>query len=118
MPLSDREQQILQQIEKGLLTEDPELATFDVEDRSSAGRRIKLGALLFIVGIGFLVAFFATSWLIFGLASFVAMVGGIVLIAAAVKDLASQGFRDFGARRGWSDIIGDWEGKLRDRYRR
>jgi len=117
VPLSDREQQILQQIEKGLLTEDPDLASLEPEDPSSAGRRIKVGALVFILGIGFLVAFFATSWLLFGLASFGAMVGGIVVIATAVRDLATKGFRDLG-RRGWSDLFGDWEGKLRDRYRK
>lgn len=118
MPLSDREQQIFHEIEKSLLTEDPDLAGLDLEDRPRTGRRIKLGVLVFIAGIGLLVAFFVTSWLIFGLASFGAMVGGIVLIAAAVRDMASEGFRDFEVRRRWGDILGNWESKLRDRYRR
>jgi uncharacterized membrane protein YedE/YeeE len=65
-----------------------------------------------------LVAFFVTKFLIFGLAAFGAMVGGIVLIAAGVRDLASEGFRDLDARRRWTDFFGGWEQKLRDRYRR
>jgi Flp pilus assembly protein TadB len=118
VPLSEREQQILHEIEKSLLTEDPDLAGIELEKQPRAGRRVKLGIMVFVAGIGLLVGFFVTSLLLLGLAAFGAMVGGIVLIAAGVRDLTAEGFRDFGSRRGWGEIFGAWESKLRDRYRR
>lgn len=118
MPLSDREQQILTEIEKGLLTEDPDLAGAGPADGRRVSRRMKLGLVVFVVGIGSLVGFFVTQSLILGLTAFGAMVAGIVLIATAVRDLATEGFRDFDARRRMAEKFGDWEGKLRNRYRR
>ena len=118
MPLSDREQQILSEIEKGLLTEDPDGAVFEPSSGSSAKRRIKLGLLICLGGIGFLVAFFASGSPFLGLVAFGAMVGGIVLVAAGLRDLATEGFRDFEARRRFGEIVNGWEDKLRNRYRR
>ena len=117
MPLSEREQQILTEIEKGLLTEDPDSAG-GAGDGRRAGHRMKWGVAVFVLGIASLIGFFITQSLILGLAAFGAMVGGIVLIATAIRDLATEGFRDFDARRRIGERFGDWEGKLRNRYRR
>ena len=118
MPLSEREQQILTEIEKGLLIEDPELAGLSSEGTPRISRRMKLGVAVFIAGIACLIGFFVTQSIFLGVAAFGAMVGGIVLIATAIRELATEGFRDFDARRKIGELFGDWEGKLRNRYRR
>ncbi|MBW3595288.1 MAG: DUF3040 domain-containing protein, partial [Actinobacteria bacterium] len=77
MPLSEREQQILDQLEKDLRG-DPASSSHSTSRRS--GERfggLKLGILLVLVGIVMLVWFFVSSLLIAGVASFAAMVGGI-----------------------------------------
>ena len=54
MPLSDREQRILEEIEKNLYDEDPRFAraTRRVTPRYNGSRRARLGALLFVIGLG------------------------------------------------------------------
>jgi hypothetical protein len=121
VPLSDREQQILQEIEKNLQQEDPSFARQVGVRESAMGQvgRLKLGIFLFIVGLGLLVAFFITSILLVGVGAFGSMVGGLVLAADALRRLATrEGFRGLGSQLQLRNAVQRFEQRLRDRYRR
>jgi hypothetical protein len=110
MPLSEREQRILEEIEKGLYQEDPGFARRG-KPRLPETRRARLGIAIFIAGFALLIAFFVTSRVVVGVAAFGAMVGGIVLFSGAMKGLAAArrrgdsqpGERLFRVFRGWEE---------------
>ena len=113
MPLSEREQQILKEIERDLLADRPDHG--EAEPRRTRGSdQIKGGLLLFVVGIVCLGFFFVTGALVLGLAAFAAMVSGLVLIANGARDAAERNFRDLSSG-GAQDLFGRWEERLRNR---
>ena len=121
MPLSEREQRILEEIEKDLYKEDPTFARAvrTRTPRMDDFRRVRWGALLFIAGLGILMAFFVTQALVVGVAAFGAMVGGIVMIAGALRGLALGKDGDGPNRRQRvSRVLGEWEERIRQRYKR
>lgn len=118
MPLSDHEQQILQEIEQNLLAEDPSLAGLQAQAARSATKKIRLGALLFVLGLFVFVVFLISSQLLAGLTAFGLMVAGIVLVAGGVRERMVMGFRDLDPRRKISGFFSDIEERFRDRYRR
>jgi hypothetical protein len=121
VPLSDREQQILQEIEKNLRQEDPSFASQVGLREPSTGQmgRLKLGVFLFIIGLGLLVGFFVTSILLVGVGAFGSMVAGLVLAADALRRLATQdGFRGLSPHFQLRNAVQRFEQRLRDRYRR
>ncbi|HWL64427.1 MAG TPA: DUF3040 domain-containing protein, partial [Actinomycetota bacterium] len=73
VPLSEREQQILHEMEKNLVAEDPNLADLGGREGGSRG---KLGVLAFLAGIVLLFIFFVSQLWFVGLAAFGAMVAG------------------------------------------
>ena len=83
MPLSEREQRILEQIEKSLYEEDPKLA--HKARWGSSTFQLKLGIASFLAGFAVLISFFVVGRLVLGVAAFGAMVAGIVLIASGVR---------------------------------
>lgn len=121
MPLSEREQKILEEIERNLYEEDPKFAR-DVRRRAprmDEVRRIKLGAVLFASGLAVLVGFFVSQSLLVGVVAFGAMVAGIVLVAGSIRGIGparaegGAGRRDRLARR-----FEEWESRMRQRYKR
>lgn len=121
MPLSEQEQKILEEIERGLYQEDPSFAR-DVRKRAprmAERRRAKTGAGMFVAGFCLLISFFVTGLVLVGVAAFGAMVAGIVLIAGSVKGLVSPR-RPTGPKisQRFTDKVHDWEEKLRQRYKR
>lgn len=121
VPLSDREQRILEEIEKNLYQEDPSFAR-DVRRRSprmDEVRRARLGVFIFLCGFALLIGFFVSRSVLVGVVAFGAMVGGIVLVAGAIKGLASGRGMPSGIRRDrLTTMIQAWEQRLRRRYRR
>lgn len=114
MPLSEREQQILAEIEKDLNTEDPAFAR---ERRSPApeARGAKLGIVVIFTGVLLLIGFFVSQSLFVGVAAFAAMVGGIVMIASSLRTF----FRSSdGGRERVQRAMANWEARIRDRYKR
>ena len=88
MPLSEREQRILEEIEKNLHQEDPALGRAARRGpHLDRVKRIKLGGLLVVAGFALLFAFFVSGSVTFGVLAFVAMVGGIVLVAGSIRGL-------------------------------
>lgn len=87
MSLSDREQQILDDIEARLRAEDPKFArtVATVTVSTHLKRRIKLGIAAF--ALGFLVMLLLILHIGFGIAGFVLMLGGAVSAGNALKKL-------------------------------
>ena len=115
MPLSDREQKILEEIEKNLHDEDPRFARDVGSPRTSHTGNIRNGVILFLLGLGLLIAFFVSGMLIVGVLAFGAMVGGIVLAASALPGLASS---QRAQKDRMSQAFSQWEQRIRERYRR
>lgn len=87
MPLSDREQQILSDIEARLRAEDPKFARAVATTTVSRHlrRRIKLAVATF--SVGFVVMLLLIVNMAFGIAGFALMLGGLVTGANALKKL-------------------------------
>lgn len=90
MALSDRERQILSDIEARLREDDPRLAeAVGTQTVSSvARRRVKLAAVAFVAGF-VLMLFFAQS-LVFGLAGFAIMLASAVYGGQTLKELGQR----------------------------
>ena len=113
MPLSEREQQILDQLEKDL--HGPGAPTTERAHRSGERfRGLKLGVVVFVVGILLLAWFFVSGLIIVGVASFAAMVGGIVMGASSVRSEITKGG---GAGERIARAVGGWEEAIRRRNR-
>lgn len=113
MPLSEREQQILDQLENDLRAggvSGPKQSTPEGE----RFRGLKLGIVVFVGGILLLVWFFASRLLLAGVASFAVMVTGIVLGASSIR--ASVGGGGNAGER-IARAVGGWEEALKKRYR-
>jgi Protein of unknown function (DUF3040) len=122
VPLSEREQRILEEIERNLYQEDPKFAQ-QVRRRAprmTEARRAKLGVLLFLVGFGLLIGFFVSGGeVVLGVLAFGAMVGGIVLLAGSVRDITTGRGRGITDRRDrLTSAIQQWEERFKRRYRR
>lgn len=120
MPLSDREQRILEEIEKNILQEDPAFGRgVGRARRASHGRRtIHIGAALLLGGIVALILFFATGAVAAGVVAFGAMVGGIVVIAGGVKDSVAGDAAKAPLNERFGAAARSWEERLRSRYRK
>lgn len=122
MPLSEREQRILEDIERGLFEEDPEFAR-EAERRSpvfaSDRRRIRTGIAVALVGFALLIAFFVTGNILIGVTSFGAMVLGIVLAAGPMTGLLHpRRFSDSSVKDRLSSTARSFEKRMKDRYRK
>lgn len=121
MPLSDREQQILEEIEKSLYQEDPSFAREVKRNapRMADRRRVYLGGATVAAGFLLLIAFLFTSSIPIGVLAFGAMVGGIVTIAGSFKGfIAPRRPPGPQLRQRISSNAKSWEEKMRDRYKR
>ncbi len=102
MPLSEHEQRLLEQMERALYAEDPKLAsTLRGSDlRAHRRRRIVLGALGLIAGLGMLLAGVSVGWGL-GLAGFLVMLASAWWIVsgwrAGASTAASEGTPETGA---------------------
>ncbi|MFQ5947670.1 MAG: DUF3040 domain-containing protein [Acidimicrobiia bacterium] len=110
MPLDDREQRILEEIERQFYQEDPKLAE-TVRNTTLAtvsARNLKWAILGFIAGLGLMLGFFTSNSLV-AVLGFVAMVVSVVWIVTIVKRRSGFG------NRSSTDA---WLGRLRQRWRR
>jgi hypothetical protein len=119
VPLSEREQRILEEIERNLHQEDPALGRAARRgpylDRV---KRIKLGAVLGVAGFVLLFAFFVSGSVTLGVLAFVAMVAGIVLVAGSMRGMADQRTAVRLERRDrLMSALKAWEEKVRKRRR-
>lgn len=84
MPLSEHEQRLLAQMEQALYAEDPKFATSLRAPRGRGSRgRAAVGVLAVLAGLGLVVAGVAASFAALGVAGFVIMLLGAVLVYSA-----------------------------------
>lgn len=92
MPLSEHEQRLLDQMERALYAEDPKFATSMRNPRPSLGdkRRVVIGVIGLLAGVGLLLGGVATRIVILGVAGFLAMLVGMVMILGAFSKPGQQ----------------------------
>lgn len=121
MPLSEREQRILDEMEKSLYQEDPVFARDAARkphDEKALGS-VRRGAAMFVAGLLVLFAFFMTKQVWVGALAFGSMVWGIVVLAGALRGAApapGRAVSDVGDRIG--RVAGEIERRLKERYKR
>lgn len=89
MPLSEYEQRVLNQMEQQLRSDPKLVSTFNSEQRYS-GRRLALGALAVLAGLGMLVGGVASSMVWLGVLGFIAMLGGVMFAISRPKGSAPR----------------------------
>lgn len=119
MPLDDREQEILKEIERGLAEEDPKfprkVATSSLQQRAS--RLVRGGVALFALGIITLLGFFFTLLVPVGVAAFLLMLSGAFLVYNGVRRLGAEQLRSMKAGAFFGKFMGPLDDKLKRRRR-
>ncbi len=115
MPLSDKEEEILRQIERQLYDEDPKFAkgvatTLD----SHAARRLKIGIAVFVLGFMTLIGFLATRIIAVGVGAFLMMLLGALFAYQNVRRAASKSPRGNAIRKAFEDRIKDIRNRSED----
>jgi hypothetical protein len=92
MPLDDREQRILEEIERQFYQEDPKLAETvrDATLASAASHHVKWALLGFLVGVGVMLGFFTRITLV-ALLGFAAMVMSLAWMVAILRRRSGVG---------------------------
>lgn len=117
MPLSEREQKILDEIERNLFEEDPRFARQVKGSRFDDANKARLGVFVFAAGFAALIAFLLTRSVVIGALSFGAMVCGIVLAVGALQGLFSRTERPSASQR-MATAFARWERSVRERYKK
>jgi len=93
VPLSEHEQRLLEQIEQALYAEDPKFASlYRANDlHSHYRRRVIRAAVVFLAGLGLLLAGVTTAIVAMGVAGFVVMLGAASLIVASLQRMNGRG---------------------------
>ncbi len=107
MPLSEREQKILKEIEQGLRAEDPGLA----KKASNLGRLAARRTVLAIIGV---VAGLAITLGTFAFNQWLALGGFVVMVLSGTALVQSRRSRHTGG----DDQAGGWSGKIGGSWRR
>ena len=87
MPLSEHEQRLLEQIERALVDDDPKFASTvrSGDRRLKARRRLQLGILLFVVGLGVMIGGVVAQSVLIGVLGALVMFGGGALLVLNYK---------------------------------
>lgn len=101
MPLSEHEQRLLEQIEQALYAEDPKFASAvrSTDLRSHYRRRLFRGTVLFVVGVGLLVAGLVLRTRPLELAGVLVMAGALLLVLAFGSQMLRRPGRRVGPAR-------------------
>lgn len=120
MPLSEREQQILEEIERHLQDQDPaadETRTKERSQRPLPLANLKLGVSLFVIGVATLIGFFFYTKVFVGVAAFALMVtGGVLFLRAAASHIPKP--KKTGRPPRVSGLFDKVENRMRDSRRR
>lgn len=115
MPLSEREQQILEDIEKHLQEQDPKFAQEVSTKRVPAAfSNIKVGLALFAIGFIGLIGFFVTAEVAVGVLAFALMLGGGAIFANSLVQSVVQVGRKARPRPPVQNIFGRIDDRFRD----
>ena len=120
MPLSEDEQRILHEIERGFYRDDPHSA--QRIERTSLPRYLanncKLAILGFLIGLVVLVVGFATNWVL-GLVGFAVMTASAIALAHNLRRIGRHGWQQLSAglgTRSVSDRFTDTTDRMRRRF--
>jgi len=118
VPLSENEQRLLEQIERGLLADDPKFAdkVRSTDPRHRAVRRGALAVALFLVGVAIMV-FGLVSKIAPGGVPLLGILGFVVMFGAAVLGVQSYLYTGRGEQRAPLHAVGSEPPKARDRSR-
>jgi uncharacterized membrane protein YedE/YeeE len=87
VPLSEHEQRLLEEMERALHAEDPQLASTlrHGSQRSINGRQVFLGCVGLLLGLAGLLGGVIASLVVLGVFGFLVMLGGALLISSAFR---------------------------------
>ena len=111
MPLNEREERILEEIERNLYAEDPKLAQTVAKTSLTARtkRRSRLAGVGFVLGLIIMLGTFTRLWYLAGLGFILMVVSGAILV---------MGYRAASdAKSGSASLLG-WVDDFRQRLRR
>lgn len=120
MPLSEEEQRILQEIEKSFYDSDPDFVgkVGPGAITRHAGRRLRLAAAGFVLGLVGLVLSFTTS-VVVAFAFFLLMVGSAVVAERSFRVLSRTGIESVAKRTGGiNDLLAERRRRLREKFNR
>ena len=122
MPLSEHEQRVLNELEQALYRHDPAFAARVKSENvyRFAGRYMRWSVLGFVVGLVVMLMLFTTSWYL-GLLGVLVMFGSLLVFMTNLRRVGKAGFSDIGhsiRTEGLSNAVGEFRGRLRDRFRR
>lgn len=91
MALSEREQRLLEEMERGLYASEADsMPTTRTGKSVPSYRAIVIGAILALVGVGLLVGGVATGFIWLGVLGFIAMLGGALYIFSPSNQIDNQ----------------------------
>lgn len=120
MPLSDKEQQILDEIERSLYNDDPKFARGVATKtlRGRYGQIARIGVVLFVVGAMILVWFFVNPQIPIGVAAFLLMLVGATMTFHSIRKAGAEHIRSLKDQASKARFLGRFEEKLKDFRRR
>lgn len=116
MPLSDREQQILQEIEDQLYEQDPEFARGVSSTTLQAHllRNVRRGIAAFVAGLVVLFVFFFQTQLFIGVAAFLLMLAGALYTYDNLRKIGSEQLRVLREQAPLSDFLSRIRTRIRE----
>ena len=91
MGLSDKEQQLLDELERGLYASDSSLAHKLGKPGATSPKRIIAGGALAVIGLSLLVVAVILQFALFGVAGFLVMLAGLFLATSSNPSLQAPG---------------------------
>lgn len=85
MALSEREQRLLDEMERGLYAGDPKFTRAVQNPRSVSAKRLIAGALVAVIGLSLLLFAVIIQLVVFGVLGFLVMLGGVILASSRIS---------------------------------
>lgn len=120
MPLSEHEQELLEQIERALYDEDPKFATKvqSTTPRTQAARKALWSILVIVGGLAVVVLGVSTKLIPLGVLGFAIMLGGGVMLVLGARTTSSGVETPPKPQKSKSQGSGSLGGKMEDRWRK
>lgn len=116
MPLSDREQQILQEIEDQLYEQDPDFArgVSSTTLQVHLLRNVRRGLAAFFAGFGVLIVFFFEPALLIGITGFLVMLAAATYTYDNLRKIGSEQLRILREQAPFADLVSRVRSRFRD----
>lgn len=115
MPLSDREKELLAEMERALSADDPRLvSTLTGKGRTPEKKRMVLGIVLVGVGLAILLAGLISQTIPLGIGGFLVSLAGVVIALSNIQAVAVGGLTSAANQK----RKGSWKSRLEERWDR